>query len=77
MNKTYYATLEITNSGKYLAFFIWIKLYNKNTNRIIAPVFWSDNCISLFPSESTRIKAMIPGDFTDDDIVVKAEGWNC
>ena len=77
IKNTYYATVNITNSGKYLAFFIWVKLYNKNTNGIIAPVFWSDNCFSLFPSESTRIKAMIPRDFTDGDIIVKTEGWNC
>ena len=76
-NNTYCITVNITNSGKYLAFFIWIKLYNKNMKRIIAPVFWSDNCISLFPSGSTRIKAMIPGDFIEDDILTKAEGWNC
>ena len=77
INNTYYVTVTITNSDEYLAFFIWIKLYNKNTNKIIAPVFWSDNCISLFPSESVQIKAMVPEDFTDGDIIVKTEGWNC
>ncbi|GAI16629.1 unnamed protein product, partial [marine sediment metagenome] len=77
INNIYYATVKITNSGEYLAFFIWIKLYNKNTNKIIAPVFWSDNCVSLFPSESVQIKAMILGDFTNGDIIVKTEGWNC
>ena len=66
--------MNITNSGEYLAFFIWVKLYNKNTNEFITPVFWSDNCVSLFPSESTQIKAIIPGDFTDGDIIVKTEG---
>jgi len=74
INNTYYATVNITNSGEYLAFFIWVKLYNKNTNEFITPVFWSDNCVSLFPSESTQIKAIIPGDFTDGDIIVKTEG---
>ena len=77
INNTYYVTVTITNSDEYLVFFIWIKLYNKNTNKIIAPVFWSDNCVSLFPSESVQIKAMVPEDFTDGDIIVKTEGWNC
>ncbi|GAI54516.1 unnamed protein product, partial [marine sediment metagenome] len=77
INNTYYVTVKITNSGEYLAFFIWIKLYNKNTNKIIAPVFWSDNCVSLFPGESIQIKGVIPADFTDGDIIIKTEGWNC
>ena len=77
IKNTFYANIDIINSGKYLAFFIWIKLYSKKTSKIIAPVFWSDNCVSLFPSESVQIKAMIPGDFTNGDIIVKTEGWNC
>jgi len=76
INNTYYITVTIINSDEYLAFFIWIKLYNKNTNEIIAPVFWSDNCVSLFPLESIQIKAVIPGDATDGDILIKTEAWN-
>jgi exo-1,4-beta-D-glucosaminidase len=77
IKNTFYATANIKNSGDYLAFFIWTKLYNKKTGKIIAPVFWSDNCISLFPSESAQIQATIPEDLTEGDITIRTEGWNC
>jgi exo-1,4-beta-D-glucosaminidase len=73
----FYVTVDIKNQGYYLAFFIQTKLYSKKTNDIIAPVFWSDNCIFLFPSKSAQIKALVPQDITDGDIFVKTEGWNC
>jgi exo-1,4-beta-D-glucosaminidase len=77
--------IEVKNKGNYMAFFVWVKLYNKKTDEILAPVFWSDNCVFLFPGESVKIKGMLPGDIAAEDIIsrgaapgnLKAEGWNC
>jgi hypothetical protein len=62
----YNIDITIKNPGNYIAFFVWIKLYDKKTNEIIAPVFWSDNCVSLFPGEAIKIRGIIP-----EDIILK------
>ncbi len=67
----HHINITIANPGDYLAFFIWVKLYNKKTNEIIAPVFWSDNCISLFPGESIKINGVIPGDIVLKNMTFK------
>lgn len=96
-DNNYYIDINVKNGGKYIAFFIWIKLYGKKTGEILAPVFWSDNCIFIFPGESVSINAIMPVDVfikditssvitskniiekynIDEEITVKAEGWNC
>jgi exo-1,4-beta-D-glucosaminidase len=70
----YHTDITIRNSGNYIAFFVWIKLYDKKTNEIIAPVFWSDNCISLFPGESIGIRGIIPEDTIFKDKTCKDTG---
>jgi len=48
--------LKLSNTSKVLAFGIELQLINKATNKPILPVYWSDNYISLLPSESREIE---------------------
>ncbi|MEA2015506.1 MAG: glycoside hydrolase family 2 protein [Actinomycetota bacterium] len=75
--RNFNVTVDIKNSGNYLAFFVWVKLFDKKTDEIISPVFWSDNCVFLFPGEELRIKGVVPSYFTDGKLFAKVEGWNC
>lgn len=65
----YDINIEVKNKGDYMAFFVWVKVYDKKTGEILTPVFWSDNCIFLFPGESVRIKGILPGDTAAEDII--------
>ncbi|MEJ6951870.1 glycoside hydrolase family 2 protein [Natronospora cellulosivora (SeqCode)] len=50
--------LELENKSRIISCFNQIKIYNQN-NEVVAPVYWSDNYISLLPGEKEVIKGII------------------
>ncbi|MFW5981348.1 MAG: glycoside hydrolase family 2 protein [bacterium] len=50
--------LEVENKSEFISCFNQFKIYNKD-NEIIAPVYWSDNYITLLPGEKEVLKAVI------------------
>jgi len=66
-------TVKIENNGDRIAFLINLKLVEKDSGKIILPVFWEDNFISLLAGEKRTIVAT----FKSDKIIeLKVEGWN-
>lgn len=67
----------LKNPSEKIAFFISLKLFDKNTGTIILPSFWSDNYVSLLPGETRVIKVEYPiKKVYDSDVIVRVEGWN-
>ncbi len=69
--------VELTNSSKYIAFFVHPAIVNKVTGNTILPVLWSDNYVSLLPGESRKLYARINNKYLKNkkpQLVVK--GYN-
>ncbi len=69
--------VKLTNSSKYIAFFVHPKIVNKVTGNTILPVIWSDNYVSLLPGESRKLSAKIKNKYLKNkkpQLVVK--GYN-
>ncbi len=69
--------VELTNSSKYIAFFVHPNIVNKVTGNTILPVIWSDNYVSLLPGESRKLSARIKNKYLKDkkpQLIVK--GYN-
>jgi len=69
--------VELTNSSKYIAFFVHPNIVNKVTGNTILPVIWSDNYVSLLPGESRKLYAKIRNKYLKNkkpQLVV--EGYN-
>ncbi len=47
--------ITLTNTGDETAFFMRLKLIDKNTGDLVLPVFFDDNYITLFPGESREL----------------------
>ncbi|KAL4950524.1 glycoside hydrolase superfamily [Aspergillus filifer] len=56
--------IQLKNLSKAPAFFLRLTMFDAN-NQQVAPVFWSDNCITLLPLES--IKVSVEVDTADPD----------
>jgi mannosylglycoprotein endo-beta-mannosidase len=72
-----YLTIYLKNSTSKLAFFTRIKLLRKSDNKLIRPVFYSDNYFSILPGEIKNVTVevdleTIPG----NDFEVVMEGFN-
>ena len=70
-------SVELKNTGKYIAFFINIRIVEKESGNTILPVLWSDNCISLLPGEKRVLTAKIRNKYLKDkevDLVI--DGYN-
>lgn len=68
--------VQIDNISENLAFLLRVYLVNDSSEELIAPVYWNENFISLFPSEKTSIKGIIPKTVKFSKISVKIEGLN-
>jgi exo-1,4-beta-D-glucosaminidase len=66
-------TVEIENNSDKIAFLINLKLLEKETEKIILPVFWEDNFISLLAGEKRTIIATFKSETIAE---LKVEGWN-
>jgi len=68
-------TVELTNNGSKLAFFVRAQLLKDGEE--LQPSFWSSNYISLLPSETTKLKVSCPvNELRSGKLVLKISGWN-
>ena len=73
----YEISLHINNKSNVIAFFLRFYLIGEETSQFITPVYWEDNCISILPLETRKIKGVFPKNSTDSKVYVKIDGWNC
>lgn len=67
------AEVTLTNTTDTLAFFIEMKIVGKKSQRLLTPVFWDDNYISLPPHAGKTFHArFLPGERPE----LKLQGWN-
>lgn len=69
--------ITLENISSNIAFFLRVYVIDEVSDEFITPVYWSDNCISLLPSEKTSIKGIIPKIHGFSNVTVKIDGWNC
>lgn len=75
-NNEYAVTVNIKNISDTFAFFLWVKVVDKANKETIVPVYWSDNCITLLPSEQETLTGIFTKRIKTEDIGVIVEGWN-
>jgi exo-1,4-beta-D-glucosaminidase len=66
-------TVELRNSGSQVAFFTHLRAVKAGTEEEVAPVYWSDNFVSLMPGDS---RALTVSGLGDAAVEIKADGWN-
>jgi exo-1,4-beta-D-glucosaminidase len=64
--------VDLKNSGKTVAFFLHLRAVKAGTEEEIAPVFWSDNFLSLPPAGSRVVTVRSLPSGTE----LKLSGWN-
>lgn len=80
--KTSKITVTLKNQTKArqspVAFWLHLKLYNQNTNKLVSPVFYSDNYISLVPGEKRKIYIYVNNYSLRNNLTPNLEltGWN-
>jgi mannosylglycoprotein endo-beta-mannosidase len=73
-----HASVEISNPGKETAFFIRLKVLNRN-NELVLPSFFTENYFTLLPGDGKKIELdfSAAGDKTSQgDLRLVVEGWN-
>lgn len=76
-NNSYKISVKIKNTSNVVAFFIDVKAKGKVSGKLMVPVLWNDNYISLLPGEERELEATIlNADVLNDEPVVNIEGWN-
>ncbi|UCG01834.1 MAG: beta galactosidase jelly roll domain-containing protein [Candidatus Heimdallarchaeota archaeon] len=73
----YEIIVDVENISEYLAFFLRFLITDSSTGKYVSPIYWNDNCISLFPTEKVEIKGIIPKHALKGKAIVKIDGWNC
>lgn len=71
-------TLEVTieNKTPYLGFFIRFALKDEK-GKLLRPVFWEDNYVTLQPLEKRTFKCLLPQTFlAEKNIYLYVSGWN-
>ena len=68
------AQVKLENTGDALAFFIELKIVDRESSAPILPVFWEDNYISLLPGEVRQIEAGFKTTKGEFGLIV--QGWN-
>lgn len=69
----------INNATTETAFFIRIKVTNKQTGELALPVFMEDNYFTLFPGEKKEVwidLSQLPKEVNADQLLFEAEAWN-
>ncbi len=70
--RTYAVTIE--NPTEHIAFMVEAALVDDDARRELAPVYWSDNFLVLFPGESRELTAVTPA--TDTPPRLRIQGFN-
>lgn len=73
--KDYATHVTVENPGKSLAFFVHLKVMDKNGDEIL-PVVWEDNYFSLMPGEKRDITALYARESKNSKPFVEVDGWN-
>jgi exo-1,4-beta-D-glucosaminidase len=69
--------VTLTNSSTSVAFFIRLKLTSGKGGKMVVPVFWQDNYVSLMPGESRTLTATYSlSDLGAAAPAVEVSGWN-
>ncbi|MCT4648069.1 MAG: hypothetical protein N4A74_23975, partial [Carboxylicivirga sp.] len=71
-----YFTCQLENSSSQIAFFIEARVIDRATNRMIVPVFWDDNYVSIMPNGTKVLTAKIETELLPDNLNFVVEGWN-
>ena len=69
------STIRISNAGSTIAFFIHAQAVRPGSDEEVAPVFWSDNFISLLPGETRELTVSIPS-IHRLPLEIRLDGWN-
>jgi len=69
--------LSLVNPSPTIAFFIELTLVGEKSGKIVLPVLWDDNYVSLLPGERRELTATLAtGAPEDDPLLVRLAGWN-
>jgi exo-1,4-beta-D-glucosaminidase len=69
--------LSLANPSSVLAFFIELKLVDRRSGKIILPVLWDDNYLSLLPGERRELSATVDAHAAEGaEPVVRCAGYN-
>ena len=71
-----FATVNLSNPTKNLAFMTWVRLQNARDGKPIRPAFYSDNFVSLLPGETRAIRIEFPGEIPASQTQIVVDGWN-
>jgi hypothetical protein len=69
----------INNKGLETAFFVRLKVVDEKSGELALPVYFSDNYITLFPSESREINVdltLLSDGIKSRSLRIEMEGWN-
>jgi exo-1,4-beta-D-glucosaminidase len=70
-------TLKIKNPSQSIAFFLYLDPLDPATMKPILPIYWSDNCVTLFPGEEGTFTAKyFLRDAPNGKPVINVNGWN-
>jgi len=56
---SYHIWINLENNSDTIAFFVWGKIKDTDTQKYVSPVYWNDNCISLMPKETYTLIAEV------------------
>jgi exo-1,4-beta-D-glucosaminidase len=67
--------VDLRNTGNSVAFFIHLRAVKAGTDDEVAPIFWSDNFVSLMPGDARALTVSgLPE--VKDEVEIKLDGWN-
>lgn len=69
-----YADVQLENKSKVPAVFLRLNAINSSNGAEVAPVFWSDNYVTLWPNEKLRLSVGFEGDIKQT--VIEVSGRN-
>ena len=67
--------VDLKNGGSPVAFFLHLRAVKAGTDEEIAPIFWSDNFVSLMPGDSRTLTVTGLPD-AKEEVEIKLDGWN-
>jgi exo-1,4-beta-D-glucosaminidase len=68
------SVVTLTNRSDHLAFFIEMRIVDKESQQSMTPVIWDDNYVSLPPHAQKTYFALLPSASTKAEL--KLQGWN-
>jgi exo-1,4-beta-D-glucosaminidase len=69
--------VHLRNPSKSVAFMVHLRVAHGARGQDIAPVFWEDNYVSIFPGEERTINgSFVARDLDGAEPVIEIDGWN-